>query len=95
MGFKEKLESIRNDYKGKINADTSPEELEKINGMLASIDEIEADYTKVSEDNAKYQSTIVRLVSQSGDKTPPKDEEQGKTPRTLEQIFKDVSKEEK
>lgn len=87
MTFKEKLESIRAEFKGKINADSTPEELERINGMLASIDEIEADYTKVSEDNAKYQATIVKLVSTSGDGQPPKDEENGKQPRSLEQIM--------
>ena len=54
MTFKEKLDSLRAKAKARIKPESSEEEINESNGILAELDEIEKDYEAQSQENAKF-----------------------------------------
>lgn len=88
MTLKEQLDALREKIKAKIKPESTPEELEELNGMLSSLDDIEKQHNEVVAVNAKYKDTIVGMVLKSGDdKTPADPSSEESKPKGMEQLL--------
>ncbi len=87
MNFKEKIEALKGEFNAKINQDTAPEEIEKINQSNANLDSLVEDYNVVVTENAKLKDTIVRMVTTQGDGKQPKDDSTGSKPKSIEECI--------
>ena len=95
MTFKEKIEALKSKFSSKITSESTPEEIEEINGYVAELDSLSEEHNSVVEKNAKLTNTIVKIVTKEGsDKTPP-DDETGSKPLTIEECIAKVEKGEK
>lgn len=86
MTFKERLEALRAEVKSQIKPESSEEELTRLNGISAKLDELETDYNSVVTENAKFKDTIVKMVTTEGNSDKPKDETGDDKPKTIEEI---------
>ena len=87
MKFKEIIEALKGENNAKINKDTAPEEIEKINKSNASLDSLVDNYNSVVEENAKLKDTIVRMVTTQGNGKQPQDDVDGSKPKTIEECI--------
>lgn len=87
MGFKEKLDSLRARAKAHIKPESTQEEIDGYNEIIKEIDDIEKEHNDVLSVNAKYKDTIVNMVLKSGNSETPKDEEEGKSPQSMEEFL--------
>lgn len=85
MTFKERLDALKGKIQAKINADSSPEEIQEVNEIVAEFDSLETSHNEVVTENAKFKDTIVRMVSTQGDGNKPKDDSDGSKPKTIEE----------
>ena len=85
MTFKERLEALRAEVKSQIKPESSEEEITRLNGISAKLDELETDYNSVVTENAKFKDTIVRMALNTGDGKKPEDESGGSKPKTIEE----------
>lgn len=95
MTIKERLDSLRNKFKEKIKPESTPEELEELNGLVSELDEIETDYNQLSEEHGKFKDTIVRMVLNQGDGKKPAPASEESKPRSMEQFISDFENENK
>ena len=95
MTLKERLDSLREKVKGKIKPESSAEELDEYNGLLAEIDEIEKEHNNVVTENTKFKDTIVRMALTQGDDNTPPSDPAGNKPRSMEQFIEDFKKDNK
>ena len=95
MTIKERLDSLRNKIKEKIKPESTPEELEELNGFVSELDEIETDYNKLSEEHGKFKDAIVRMVTNQGDGKKPAPASEESKPRGMEQFISDFENEHK
>ena len=86
MTFKERLEALRAEVKSQIKPESSEEEITRLNGISAKLDELETDYNSVVTENAKFTDTIVKMVTTEGNSDKPKDETGDDKPKTIEEI---------
>ena len=95
MTFKEKVEALKSKFSSKITNESTPEEIEEINGYVAELDELSEEHNVVVAKNEKLTNTIVKMVTKEGsDKTPP-DDETGSKPLSIEECIAKVEKGEK
>lgn len=93
MTLKEELDALREKIKAKIKPENSPEELEEYQGMLKSLDSIEAEHNKVVETSAKYKDTIVKMVLDQGDdKTPGNPSDDDSKPKSMDELLAEYEK---
>lgn len=85
MTFQEKVASLKGKIQAKIKPESSPEELEELNGMIAELDEVEKTHNDVVAENAKFKDTIVRMALNTGNGKKPEDESGGSNPKTIEE----------
>ena len=85
MTFQEKVNALKETFKSRITAESSPEEVEALNKHQSDLDELVVEHNKVVEENAKFRDTIVRMVSTQGSSDKPKDESDGSKPKTIEE----------
>ena len=85
MTFKEKIASLKAKLQAKITAESTPEQLEEINGFSSELDEVETEHDTLVTENAKLKDTIVRMVSNQGDGKKPGNESGGSNPKTIEE----------
>ena len=95
MTIKERLDSLRNKFKEKIKPESTPEELEELNGLVSELDEIETDYNKLSEEHGKFKDTIIRMALNQGDGKKPAPASEDSKPRSMEQFISDFENEHK
>lgn len=86
MNFKEKLDALRAEVKSQIKPESSEEEITRVNGLSAQLDELETDYNAVVTENAKFKDTIVKMVTTEGNSDKPKDDVGDDKPKTIEEI---------
>lgn len=86
MNFKEKLDALRAEVKSQIKPDSSEEEITRVNGLSAQLDDLETEYNSVVTENAKFKDTIVKMVTTEGNSDKPKDETGDDKPKTIEEI---------
>ena len=89
MTFKERLEALRAEVKSQIKPESSEEEITRLNGISAKLDELETDYNAVVTENAKFKDTIVKMVTTEGNSDKPKDETGDDKPKTIEEIVQE------
>ena len=89
MTFKERLEALRAEVKSQIKPESSEEEITRLNGISAKLDELETDYNSVVTENAKFKDTIVKMVTTEGNSDKPKDEIGDDKPKTIEEIVQE------
>lgn len=87
MGIKEKLDSLRARAKAQIKPESTQEEIDAYNEIIKDIDEIEKEHNDVLSVNAKYKDTIVNMVLKEGNSETPHDEEEGKSPQSMEEFL--------
>ena len=85
MTFKEQLEALKGKFQAKINPESSAEEVQEINDLIAECDSLETSYNEVVTENAKFKDTIVRMVSNQGDGKQPGNDSGGSNPKTIEE----------
>ena len=85
MTFKERLDALKGKFQAKIQAESSPEEIQEVNDLIAEMDSLDASYNEVVTENAKFKDTIVRMVSNQGDGKKPGNESGGSNPKTIEE----------
>lgn len=81
---------VKDFLKGKINNEMSSEELDSYNKMLGACDEVLNADTSRDNEVSSLKDVIIRSVQTTGDSKPPKEEQEEKKPRTLEEIANDV-----
>lgn len=96
MTFKEKFDALKGKIQAKITAESTPEQIEEINGLIAEMNELEASHNEVVTESAKLKDTIVRMVSNQGDGNKPGDDSSGGKPKTIEEcVAEELKKGEK
>ena len=85
MTLQERIASLKAKFQAKIKPESTPEELDEINGMIAELDEVEKDHNVVVTENAKFKDTIVRMALNTGNGKKPEDESGGSNPKTIEE----------
>ena len=95
MSFKEQLDSMRAKVKKYMKPESSKEELEELNGILADLDNVEKDYNSLSQEKDKYKEKIINMVLNEGNDDIPPDDENGRKPKSMEEFINDFEKEHK
>ena len=95
MNFKEKVDSLKAKFQSVITPESKPEEIEEASANASSLDELLAEHEKVVAENAKFKDTIVRMVTNQGDSTPPEDDSSGSKSMSIEEAIEKVKKEAK
>ena len=85
MTFQEQITALKEKVKAKIKPESSEDEIQEINGLLAEMDSLEATHNELVTENAKFKDTIVRMVTNQGDGNKPKDDTDGSKPKTIEE----------
>lgn len=93
--FKEILEAIKNEAKGQITADSTPEEIEKVDNHVKSLEKLETSHNELVTENAKLKDTIVRMVQTQGNDKAPNDDSSGRKPLSIDEAMSQVAKETK
>ena len=85
MTLQERIASLKAKFQAKIKPESSPEELDEINGLMTELDKVEKDHNAVVAENAKFKDTIVRMALNTGNSKQPEDESGGSNPKTIEE----------
>lgn len=85
MTFQEQITALKEKVKAKIKPESSEEEIQEINGLLAEMDSLETTHNELVTENAKFKDTIVRMVTNQGDGNKPGDDTDGSKPKTIEE----------
>ena len=85
MTFKERLDALKGNLQARIKAESTPEEIQEVNDLIAECDSLESSYNEVVTENAKFKDTIVRMVSTQGDGNKPGDDTTGSKPKSIEE----------
>ena len=96
MNFLEKVNALKEKLNAKLTAESSPEQIEEINGLVAEVDALNNDYSNLEQEHAKTKDALVRMVVTQGNGDKPKEDESGgSNPKTIEEIIAEVEKEAK
>ena len=87
MTLQERIASLKAKFQAKIKPESTPEELDEINGLMTELDEVEKDHNVVVAENAKFKDTIVRMALNTGDGKQPADESGGSKPKSIEECI--------
>ena len=92
--IKQLIAGLKESLKGNLNANSTPDDIKKVDGLCANLDEIEQESLKV--DNARKEVTdmYIKAVKNQGSTEKPKDEE-SKEDTSLESIGQKILDEEK
>ena len=85
MTFKEQLEALKGKIQAKIKPESSAEEIQEVNDLIAEFDSLDASYNQVVTENAKFKDTIVRMVSNQGNGKEPGNDSGGSNPKSIEE----------
>lgn len=90
------LNKLREQLKGIINENTSQEDLNKIAAISSTIDEAEKEMTQLTNELKSTKNDYIELIKSSGvlSKGNPTQMPEDSKPRTLQEIFADMKKEE-
>lgn len=89
MTIKETLNSLRARAKARITPESSEEQVEEYNSIIAELDAIEKEHNDVVALNGRYKSTIVDMVLNQGDSKTPVDESEGSKPKSIDELLAD------
>ena len=83
--FNEQLEALKKRIQAKIKAESTPEEIEEVNSIVAELDSLGSYHNEVVTENAKFKDTIVRMVTNQGNSDKPVDDSTGSKPKSIEE----------
>ena len=93
MNWKEQLDALKAKIQAKITTESSQEEIDEVNGIIADIDALDTDHNRLVEDHAKTKEAIVRMVLNQGSSDKPRDDTDGSKPKTIEEcVAEEVEK---
>lgn len=85
MSFEETLKALKGKISAKITAESSQEEIDEINGLVADIDSLGESHELLVSEHAKTKDALVRMVTNQGDSNKPADDTDGSKPKTIEE----------
>lgn len=85
MTFKETLEALKGKLSAKITADSTQEEIDEVNGLVADVDSLGASHEELVNEHAKTKDTLVRMVTNQGSSDKPRDDTDGSKPKSIEE----------
>ena len=85
MTFKETLEALKGKLSAKITAESSQEEIDEVNGLVADVDSLGASHEELVNEHAKTKDTLVRMVTNQGSSDKPRDDTDGSKPKSIEE----------
>lgn len=85
MSFEETLKALKGKVSAKITAESSQEEIDEINGLVADIDSLGESHELLVSEHAKTKDALVRMVTNQGDGNRPADDTDGSKPKTIEE----------
>ena len=92
-----KINDLIANFKEKLNEglskDSSAEDIKKVDGLKAQLDEIENEANITLKEKADVTEMYIKSMKNQGSEDKPKDE--NKEPRSLEEIAKDVVEQDK
>lgn len=93
MTIQEKMESLKSYFQGLIKPEMEVSVLTSINDQIKICDEVIETSKKTEDDLVQAKEVIIKMVKNNGSSEAPKDESSpvSKTPRSLEDIAKDIS----
>lgn len=83
---REKINSLINELKTQINAESTPEQIQVVETYSQQLEEISSAYDVLVEENAKIKDTLVRMVMNQGNSETPIDEVEEARPMTIEEV---------
>ena len=92
MTWKESIDALKAKISAKITKESTPEQIEEINGVIADIDALDTSYTTLEAEHAKTKEAVVRMVVNQGNGDKPKDDTDGSKPKTIEECVAEVEK---
>ena len=92
MTFKEKIEALKSKLKAKIKSESTPEEIQEINDLMAELDSLDSDFSSLSDEHSKVKDALVRITVSQGSGEAPKDESGGSKPMTIDEVLAEVEK---
>lgn len=95
MTFKEKAESLKQQFKSRITPESTPEQIKEADAMVSDLEELSSLHDALVAENAKFKDTIVRMVTNQGDATPPSDPSAESKPMSIEEAIAKVRQESK
>ena len=87
MNHKERIDALKSKFQAKITAESTPEEIQAVNEIIAELDALENDHNEVVTENGKYKDAIARMVITQGDGKQPGDESSGSKPKSMEEFI--------
>lgn len=90
MNHKERIDALKSKFQARITAESTPEEIQAVNDIIAELDALENDHNEVVTENGKYKDAIARMVITQGDGKKPRDESSGSKPKTIEECIAEV-----
>ena len=92
MTFKEQLEALKGKFQSKIKAESTPEEIQEVNDLIAELDSLGVSHDEVVTENAKFKDTIVRMVTTEGNGKKPVDDSSGSKTMSIEEAIAEAQK---
>ena len=85
MNWKEQVDALKAKFQAKITSESTPEEVEEVNTLVAEIDALDNSYNELEQEHAKTKSALVRMVVNQGSSDKPGDDTSGSNPKTIEE----------
>ena len=93
MNWKEQVESLKSKFSAKITSESSQEQIEELNSLIAEVDALDSAYNELEQEHAKTKTALVRMVVNQGSSDKPRDESSGSKPKTIEECVAEIQKE--
>ena len=93
MNWKEQVEALKAKFQSKVKEDSTQEEIDEINGLIAEVDALDSAYNELEQEHAKTKTALVRMVVNQGSGDKPRDDTDGSKPKTIEECVAEVQKE--
>lgn len=85
MNWKDQVNALKAKFQSKVKEDSSQEEIDEINGLIAEVDALDTAYNELEQEHAKTKTALVRMVVNQGNGDKPKDDVDGSKPKTIEE----------
>ena len=87
--WKEQVYALKERFQSKITAESSQEEIDETNGVIADVESLDTAYNALLEEHAKTKEALVRMVVNQGSSDKPGDESSGSKPKTIDECVAD------
>lgn len=94
MSWKEQFQALKAKIQAKIKEDSSPEEIDEINGFITDLDALDTTHNELEVEHAKTKTALMRMVVNQGSGDKPGDDTDGSKPKTIEECVAEVQNKE-